>query len=74
MSKMNITKKHKKQFEALRDGRFNNFALFSCFIDGEPGCAIVAVNAQPDEEVLIAPLFVSVTPKMKLTDHEGKNA
>ena len=66
----NITQEHRDAFEALVSGNFTNFALFSCFVGGEPAAAIVAVNRE-GEEYLIRPLFVAVTPGMVLTDHDG---
>ena len=59
------------EFEALVSGDYCNFALFSCFVNGEPGAAIVDVNRDGDGYV-IRPLFVSVTPSMTLTDHAGR--
>ena len=66
----NITAEHRAAFEALASGDYGNFALFSCFVNGEPAAAIVAVN-RDGEEYTISPLFVAVTPGMILTDHEG---
>ena len=66
----NITAEHRAVFEALTSGRFENFALFSCFVDGEPAAAIVAVN-RDGEDYSISPLFVALTPGMVLTDHDG---
>ena len=66
----NITAEHRAAFEALTSGRFNNFALFSCFVNGEPAAAIVSVN-RDGEEYTITPLFVSVTPSLQMTDHDG---
>lgn len=66
----NITKAHRDTFEALQSGSFQNFALFSCFVDGQPAAAIVAVDNTGDEYT-VTPLFVSVTAAMNLTDHEG---
>ena len=40
----NITDQHREAFEALTSGEHDNFALFSCFVGGEPASAIVAVN------------------------------
>ena len=57
--------------EALTSGRFDNFALFSCFVGGEPAAAIVAVNRDGDDYT-ISPLFVALTPGMILTDHDGR--
>jgi hypothetical protein len=67
----NIAKAHRDAFEALRDGAVSNFALFSCFVNGEPAAAIVAVNSDGVDYVL-TPLFVSVTDAMRLTDHDDR--
>ena len=69
----NIRPDHVSAFEALTSGDYRNFALFSCFEYGAPASAIVAVTPPTDEcgEYLITPLFVSVTPDMALTDHDG---
>lgn len=66
----NITAAHREAFEALTSGRYDNFALFSCFVGGEPAAAIVAVTRN-GEDYTITPLFVSVTPSMQLCDHDG---
>lgn len=68
-----ITDQHVSAFEALTSGEYRNFALFSCRVNGEPAAAIVAVN-EADGEFQITPLFVSVTPDMELTDHDGVTA
>ena len=75
-----ITEEHRRAFEALTSGVHDNFALFSCFVGGSPAAAIVAVNRCPphedgaEPEFVVSPLFVSVTPDMKLTDHDGREA
>jgi hypothetical protein len=63
-------------FEALTSGEHDNFALFSCFLDGEHAVAIVAVRpTKPeDDEYQITPLFVGVTESMVLIDHDGTPA
>lgn len=66
----NITAEHRDIFEALVSGDYGNFALFSCFLAGEPATAIVAVNRDGDEYTIV-PVFVAVTPGMVLTDHHG---
>ena len=66
----NITAEHRAVFEALTSGRFDNFALFSCFVAGEPASAIVAIN-RDGGTYTVRPLFVAVTPGMVLTDHDG---
>ena len=80
MAITNITDEHKHVFEALKRGEYRNFALFSCFVNGEPAAAITTVlptpPEAPDDEpgYLIRPFFVSVTPTMRLTDHDGRAA
>ena len=70
----NITDEHRSAFNALTSGEYTNFALFSCFANGEPTSAIVAVNETEDGDVSIVPLFVALTSNLKLTDHEGTPA
>jgi len=67
----NITAEHRAAFEAVASGDFENFSLFSCYVNGEPAAAIVAIN-RDGEEYIIAPLFVALTPGMVLTDHDGR--
>jgi hypothetical protein len=69
----NITADHRAAFESLTSGDYANFALFSYFVNGEPAGAIVAVNRDGDGYA-ITPLFVSVTPSLTLTDHDGQSA
>lgn len=72
----NIRPEHISAFEALTSGEHDNFALFSCFLDGAPAVAIVAVTP-PEydaDEYQITPLFVGVTEGMALTDHDGTPA
>jgi len=69
----NITADHRAAFEALISGGYANFALFSCFVNGEPAAAIAAVNRDGDGYA-ITPLFVSITPSLILTDHDGQPA
>lgn len=66
----NITPALQKQFEALTSGKYDNFALFSCFVNGEPTAAIVAVDHKGGA-YNIHPLFVAVTPGMTIKDHDG---
>ena len=72
----NIRPEHISAFEALTSGEHDNFALFSCFLDGEPAVAIVVVTPPEIEggECQITPLFVDVTEGMVLTDHDGTPA
>ena len=66
----NITTAHRQAFEALTSGEYDNFALLSCFVNGDPAAAIVAVNLNAGA-YLLTPLFVSVTEAMHLADHDG---
>ena len=80
MAETNITNEHRRAFAALNSGEFENFRLFSCFCDGLPAAAVAAVTVHPpgreggETEYGIHPLFVSVTPAMRLTDHDGREA
>lgn len=69
----NFRPDHISAFEALTSGELGNFALFSCFLNGEPAVAIVAVTHLENDngEYKITPLFVSVTETMELADHDG---
>jgi len=69
----NVTAEHRAAFEALTSGDYANFALFSCFVNGDPAAAIVAVN-RDGGGYAITPLFVSITPSITLTDHDGQSA
>lgn len=69
--KTNITPELKDLFTALTSGEYSNFALVSCFVDGEPASAIVVARRNEDELVEIKSVFVSITPGMVLTDHDG---
>ena len=40
----NITDAHRAAFAVLRDGAAGSMALFSCFVNGHPTAAIVAVT------------------------------
>ena len=78
MASTNITDERKRSFETLKSGEYGNFALFSCFVNGEPAVAIATVLPTPPEipgdepGSLVRPLFVSVTPAMRLTDHDPR--
>jgi hypothetical protein len=67
----NITQAHKDAFHALISGCSEGFALFSCFVNGEPTAAIAVVGHEGDDYT-VTPLFVGVTPSMVLTDHNGE--
>lgn len=69
----NITPQIEEDFDALASGDFGNFALLSCFVNGEPTAAIVvAEKNKKTKKVEVVPLFVAVTSSMMLVDHDGK--
>ena len=76
----NITEDHRRAFEALTTVEAGSFCLFSCFVSGELAAAIATVNVCPpaedggEPEFVISPIFVSLTPRMTLTDHDGREA
>ena len=76
----NITEEHRRAFEALTSGKFDNFCLFSCTANGHPAAAIAAVTVRPsfdgigEDEYLITPLFGSAGPGNALLDHDGWEA
>ena len=69
----NIRPEHISAFEALTSGKFDNLALFSCFVNGTPTSAIVAIKSPLSEgdDYEVTPLFVFVTDDMVLTDHDA---
>lgn len=68
-TRSNIEPWHRKNFSSLANGR-GQFALFSCYVNGEPTAAIVAINRH-DKQFIVRPLFVAVTPAMNVVDHNG---
>ncbi len=76
----NITDEHRRAFEALTSGCYENFALVSCFCAGKPEAAIATVTVHPageggsEDEYLITPLFVSIVAGIRLTDHDEREA
>ena len=67
----NITEKHRDAFNAIASGRYDNFCLFSCWVNGEPTSAICCVTEEGNGEISIVPMFVAVTEGMKIIDHDG---
>ena len=76
----NITEQHRRAFEALTSGQYENLCLFSCIANGHPAAAIAAVSVQPpsdgtgEDEYIMTPMFVSVGPGITLVDHDGGEA
>lgn len=61
-----ITPGHVNAFQAIRSQLYDNITLTSCLINGEPGVAIVMVDHVGENKVAVMPLFVAITPGMKL--------
>ena len=76
----NIGEDPRRAFEALTGGEARNFYLFPRFAQGEPAAAVAAVTVCPSEDEggepvdAISPVFVSGTPSMNLTNHDGREA
>ena len=70
-TRTNITDEMARQFDDLTSGRYNNLCLMSCFCNGEPTAAICVVEFTEGELYHIKPMFIAVTPGMKLVDHDG---
>ena len=78
MPDTNLTEDCKRAFATLKSGDAANFCLFSCLVNGEPAAVVSAVTPLPSDtgdanrSYRVHPLFVSVTPGMRLTDHDGR--
>ena len=78
MPDTDITEDHRRAFEALTSGRFDNSCLLSCCGDGETSAAIAAVTVNPpaedggEPEYVISALFICPIAAMILTDHDGR--
>ena len=62
----NITPGHVRAFQAIRSPFYDNITLTSCTINGEPGVAIVMLEEAGEGQVAVMPLFVAITPGMKI--------
>ena len=72
-----ITEEHRRAFETLACGDYDNFALFTCRND-QPAAAIVAANGcgsadEAGERAFhVKPPFVSVADGLVPADREGR--
>ena len=66
-----ISEQLKGAFEYVRGASDDRVCLFDCRVNGEKAVAICAIQPAPGGEYALAPLFVSITPAMKLTDSSG---
>jgi hypothetical protein len=63
----NITPGHVRAFQSVTTGAFGEVTLQSSTINGEPGVAIIAMQYVGKDKVAVCPLFVAITPGMKIT-------
>ena len=59
-------------FEALSSGRYENFRLWSCRVNGEESLEIIALHQQDEKTIVAQPLFVAITEGMVITDEDGQ--
>jgi hypothetical protein len=62
----NITPGHVRVFQAVRSQMYDNITLASCTVNGEAGVAIVMIEHAGEGHVAVMPLFVAITPKMRI--------
>jgi len=67
----NITPGHVRVFQAIRSQFYDNITLASCKVNGEPGVAIVMIDEAGEGAVAVMPLFVAITPGMRV-EFEGE--
>jgi hypothetical protein len=67
-----ITPGHVRAFQAVTSRLYDNITLWSCRINGEPGVAIVMVDHPTEDTLAVMPLFVAVTPGMKIVFEGGR--
>lgn len=60
----NITSEHKRFFEAITSGVYDNFVLVHTTFDTEPTAAIATVIPEPDGQFLVVPVCVFLTEAM----------
>jgi len=68
----NIREAHKGAGEYIRGAAADRVCLYDCRVNGEPAAAICAIQPGPGGTYALSPLFVSITPAMKLTDASGQ--
>jgi hypothetical protein len=76
MSSSFITPGHVRAFQAVTTQMYGEVTIASCFINGEPGVAIVLMDHVGEGKVAVMPLFVAITPNMEIVfegECEGGN-
>jgi len=69
-----ITSGHVRAFQAVRSHLYDNITLASCFVNKEPGVAIVMLDEAGEGAIAVMPLFVAITPGMKLMFPGGRES
>ena len=59
-------------FERLSSGQYDNFRLMPCRVNGEPSLLIIALHPGEDDVIIAQPLFVAITPRMVISDEDGR--
>ena len=66
-----ITDEHRRAFEALTSGRYQNFCLFSCEANGHPAAIIAAVTVQPPPDgALRAMIDYAIGQRLTIHDEQ----
>jgi hypothetical protein len=63
----NITPGHVKAFQMIQSQLYDNVTLMSCTINGDPSVAVVMMEHVGEGKIGVMPLFVAITPSMKLS-------
>ncbi len=63
-----LTSAESELFNALTSGKYNNFALLRCELDGKESACIVALNGDKSDAILIRPLAVILTADSPLLE------
>jgi len=66
MSTSFITPGHVRAFQAVTTQLYGEVSLASCYINGEPGVALVLMEHAGEGKIAVMPLFVAITESMDL--------
>ena len=78
MADTHITDERRRAFDALTIGQYQNFVCFPVPATATPRLPSLPSTSVREEsgedEYQVTPMFVSIHPSMKLTDHDGREA
>ena len=63
---------HQAAFEAICEAGGENFAVYPCYVDGEPTSAIVFMRMLGNQ-IAVTPLFIAPTDAMEIFGHNGQS-